>query len=362
VTAQRKPFVRVWARRALLVLCVGVLPALLASLVVRYLVPPAGTGLRGVVCVLGHRFAPYLWAALFLLFSAIARYWRRVLEGARAPAPASQRRREALAGFATVAAAATAAFALRARVAEPYRVLGPSMLPTLEPDDLVAGNKLAYAMPPSRPPGRGDVVVFRSSAIAPTGGGAPLPDVLVKRVVGLPGDRIRMRGNVPVINGWAVPTCAAGEYVYVLPDASGNMLHGKLVVEFLEDRSYLTVHAAGAPPMEEYVVKPGEVFVLGDNRSGSVDSRAYDRGRGGGVPSGAIEARAQWFLTGTHRDGESDWGRLLHPIDSMQARLRLEGLDTRALEQGISRCLSERPSVTRPPPPPDPTVALKSPS
>jgi signal peptidase I len=295
---------------------------------------------------LGHRFAPYLWAALFLLFSAIARYWRRVLEGA----PGSRGRREALVGLATVAGAAAATFALRARVTEPYRVSGPSMLPTLEPDDLVAGNKLAYTMAPSRPPGRGDVVVFRSSAIAATGGTAPLPEVLVKRVVGLPGDRIRMRGNVPVINGWAVPTCAAGEYVYVLPDASGNMVHGPLFVEFLEDRAYLTVHAGGAPPLEEYVVKPGEVFVLGDNRGSSVDSRAFDRGRGGGVPFGAIEARAQWFLTGTHRDGESDWGRLLRPIDTMQARLRLEGLDTRALEDGIARCLSERPSVTRPPP------------
>lgn len=427
--------VRGAAQRVLVALWVGVVPALLAALVIRYLVPATGAGLRGVVShVLGHRFALYGWAALFLLFSALTRYWRRYLPGGRyvsvlpadvvpeekdprrlaewadaatlyetlrsqgsgrrrarsldresmaviddrlrelraalqagdwprardargaletaaAPALAWRRRRSVVAMVATIGAVGIAALAFRARVAEPYHVLGPSMLPTLEPDDFVAGVKVGYAGTPGRLPSRSDVVVFRSSAIATTLGSGPLPHVLVKRVVGLPGDRISVRGNVPIINGWRVPSCSAGEYAYVIPDASGGLLHGRLVVEFLGDRSYLTVHAAGAPALDEYVVKPGEVFVLGDNRGNSTDSRAFDHGHGGGVPLGAIEARAQWFLTGSHGDGDTDWSRMLHPIDTMQARLRLEGMDTRALEEGISSCLSQRPSTTQPPPP-----------
>jgi signal peptidase I len=430
--ALRESLVQELARRALVALWVGIVPALLAGVALRYLVPPVGTGVRGVVSLFGHRFPLYGWAALFLLFSALARYWRlrvpggryacalpahlapaekdarrlagwadaatlyeamrspaaqrklsalvdaekaskaaaalralrdallagdwprlldarRALEEAAAPLLSWRRRRGQIAWAATIVGAAAAALVVRARVAEPYYVLSPSMLPTLAPADVVAGAKLGYPLTAGRLPARGDVVVFRSAGVAPPLSAVALPEVLVKRVVGLPGDRIRMRGNTPVINGWPVPTCRAGEYVYVMPDASGAMLHGQLVVEFLGDRPYLTVHAAGAAPLEEYVVKPGEVFVLGDNRSNSMDSRAYDRGHGGGVPLGAIDGRAAWFVVGSRRNGETDWGRFLRPIDTMQARLRLEGLDAKTLEEGIARCLSHPPDVTQPP-------------
>jgi hypothetical protein len=91
--------------------------------------------------------------------------------------------------------------------------------------------------------------------------------------------------------------------------------------------------------------------VLGDNRRNSVDSRAYNKGSGGGVPMDAIQARIQWFLLGTHRGGDLDFGRLLRPVDRLQVHLRLEGLETQAIEEAIARCLRSRPSDTRPPPP-----------
>lgn len=122
------------------------------------------------------------------------------------------------------------------------------------------------------------------------------------------------------------------------------------MVEFLDERVYLTVYSAAARSSEEYLVKPGEVFVLGDNRGNSLDSRAYNDGRGGGVPSGAIQARVQRFLVGTHRSGEPDLGRLLHPINQLQVRLRLEGSDTGGLRARIQSCLANRPSSTTPPP------------
>ena len=64
------------------------------------------------------------------------------------------------------------------------------MLPTFEPGDEVAGNKLAYALG-SKAPRRGDVLVFRASSVALPPGLVP-PPVLVKRVIGLPGDRVTM--------------------------------------------------------------------------------------------------------------------------------------------------------------------------
>jgi len=352
-------------RRGGRALGVLVFPAIPALLVLRYLVPPVGSGVRGVVALLGHRCTLLFGVTLFLLFSALARYWLRRLParaseeartGEAAPSPGlpSKRRREAIAVLATVLAAASAALAFRAWVGRPYRVIGASMLPTLQPDDLLAGKKTAYGRDDGRLPLRGDVVVFRSSAVAMARRAADLPDLLVKRVIGLPGDRVAMRGGAPVINDWPVPSCDAGEYIDVDPD--GRSLHGRLHVEFLDDRAYVTVHATAAPFAEAYAVQPGEVFVLGDNRGHSIDSRAFHEGRGGGVPLEAIEVRAQWFLTGTHRSGDADLGRLFRPIDTLQARLRLEGLDTRRLEEGIARCLANRPGETRPPPRREPTA------
>ena len=393
---------------------VAVLPAALAALAVRYLVPMTGSGLRGVVAVVGQRYTLLFGIALYFAFSGVARYWRgrlaaprdawlrdavlfeqlrrarlrgelgsagddvrageldarlvelrgaletrdpRRVEQARgrveslaAPFLERRRRREMLSFVALVVGAVALSYGFRSLVARPYRVLSASMLPTLEPADLVAARVRPY--PSGGLPRRGDVVVFRADAVALGPNGPGLADVLVKRVIGLPGDRIEMHGDTPVINGWVVPSCDAGEYFYALPTFGDPGLNGRLHVEFLDGRVYLAVYAVGGPPFEgPYVVKPGEVFVLGDNRANSLDSRAYNANRGGGVPLDAVEARAVWFLTGTHRSGDTDFGRLLKSIDALQTRLRIESLDTRALDEGIARCLKDPPRDTRPPSP-----------
>jgi signal peptidase I len=414
----------------LIALWLGMIPALLTGLVLRFLVPWRGGGVLGVVSMLGRQYPAYLAAALFLLFGALVRYWRYDWPGARytlnlPPDVASgerardrlaewagdvaiyewlrssrtrldrtldrekrmeverqlgelrvgvetrdiertrtaraaiesiaaavlvrYRRRRILTTVLTAPAVALGLLAVRARIAEPYRVLSTSMLPTLEPGDRILGNKLAYAWESRAVPHRGDTVVFRASAVSLGAESLHVPDVLIKRVIGLPGDRIAMRGSVPVINDWLVPTCDAGDYMYLLPDASGNALRGRVYVEFLDDRAYLTVHSIQSAFPQPYRVKPGEVFVLGDDRSNSLDSRAYNDGHGGGVPLQALQARPQWFLVGTHRSGDADWGRWFAPIDRLQARLRLEGLDTGTLQSGIARCLQSRPTQTHPP-------------
>jgi hypothetical protein len=103
---------------------------------------------------------------------------------------------------------------------------------------------------------------------------------------------------------------------------------------------------------EPYIVQPNELFVLGDNRTSSSDSRTWNSGRGGGVPFRDVEGRAERFLLATRRDGKVEFTGFLGAIDR---RLSAEGIDARSLEQGIQRCLGEWPKDTLPPESPAPS-------
>jgi signal peptidase I len=229
-----------------------------------------------------------------------------------------------------------------------YEVLSGSMLPTLEPRDRLVADKLAYGvrLPGVRTtlgakmPRRGDIIVFRNPA--PSGD----LDMVVKRVIGLPGDQVGMEGNVPVINGWKVPVCDAGRYLYVGHQAGA---HGRLYVEFLEDRAYLTLYGLGTQPFGTYEVRSDEVFVLGDDRANSTDSRAWNDGRGAGIALSFIEGRAVRLLTHQRRDGRTDFSFFLEPLG---LRPHLDDIDVRPLQRGIDECLRQRPVETYPPPPP----------
>jgi signal peptidase I len=334
---------------------VALLPAALAVLVLRFLVPPVGAGFAGFVSVAAGHYPLPFGVGLFVLFSALAHYWRSHLPGrVRAwVVPIAGRKKgtrtEVVSLVLVLAGALGAAFAVRAFV-RPYRILSPSMLPALEPEDLVAGRTMLHGAGASSAVHRGDIVVFHGAALAGNPGNPRLPETVVKRVIGLPGDRVAMNGNDPVINGWSVPMCQAGEYLYVVPDTTGRVVHARLFVEFLDDHPYLAVYALGPPFTSTYVVKPGEVFVLGDNRANSLDSRVYDSGRGGGVPIDAIEARATTFLIGTQPSGDADYSRFLGRIDAPHARLPAL-FSAATLDAGIARCLANRPSETHPPPP-----------
>jgi signal peptidase I len=159
-----------------------------------------------------------------------------------------------------------------------------------------------------------------------------------------------MVDGVPVINGWTVPMCKVGTFHEIIPDGSGRMVSGFLSVEFLGEHAYLTLRAAPVVPFDgPYLVEPGEVFVLGDNRNNSIDSRAYRYGRGGGVPLPAIEARIDRFLAGTDRSGETDLSPLWRPLAALERDLRSPTPDQAELHRGISDCLGRAPDITTPP-------------
>ncbi len=188
------------------------------------------------------------------------------------------------------------ALLLRAFVVEAFKIPSGSMLPTLQLQDHIFVNKLAYG--PSvpftgvrlfsdMPPHRGDIMVFEE----PYPMMGKTPEDFIKRVIALPGDKLEVIGGHPVINDWTVPTCEVGEYEF--RDNEPRPKPAKLFVEYLGEYAYFTQfdeERRGDDKREgPYFVKPGEVWVLGDNRFNSADSRAWNAGRGGGVPYANIK-------------------------------------------------------------------------
>jgi signal peptidase I len=143
-------------------------------------------------------------------------------------------------------------------------VAGDTMIPTFP-----QGGRL-QVIPLDRP-ARGRVIVFHFP-------GKP-GSAYVKRIVGIAGDTIAVDGTQVVLDGTPIPRCRVGAW-----ENQGHK--GEIWLEALEGARWLVFHdAAGveAPPHGPWTVAPGQVFVLGDNREHSYDSRMW-----GGLPSSAI--------------------------------------------------------------------------
>jgi len=194
----------------------------------------------------------------------------------RSPRVPGSRRRRLLGDVLVVAAAVAVAILVRTFVAQAYWIPSASMVPQLEVNDRVVVTRLAYDL---HAPRRGDIVVFKSPPgvepppkipsdpllrglrdIGVALGFAQDQTVLIKRVIGLPGEEIEARGG----------------HVYI---------DGDLLVEpYLPKGTYTSSFG----PL---VVPKGDVFVMGDNRGDSLDSRYF-----GPIPERTIVGRAGWRI------------------------------------------------------------------
>ena len=248
------------------------------------------------------------------------------------------------------------ALLLRAFVVEAFKIPSGSMLPTLQIQDHIFVNKFAYGphVPFTRsrlfermPPSYGDVMVFEYPDPNPAN---PRQD-FIKRVIARPGDRLEVESGHPIINGWRVPSCLVGNYEFREGD-DGSMKRGDLYVEYLGEYAYLTLFEDDRFDGRQgpYEVAPNEVWVFGDNRNNSSDSRAWNAGRGGGVPFANIKGRALFVWMSFGADGGITWDRLLVNV---MGHPRLPKEASESLKAGIEKCLATRPALseTTPPPP-----------
>jgi signal peptidase I len=176
---------------------------------------------------------------------------------------------------------------LRAFLVEPFRIPSGSMIPTLLVGDFILVNKFGYGirLPVINKriieigdPARGDVVVFRY----PEDPSTPF----IKRVVGLPGDRIAYKQKRLWVNGEQVPYDDAGTYVGV----KSAVMHtgAEKLVEHLDGKAHDLIVTPRAYSFDwEGTVPPDSYFVLGDNRDNSRDSRFW-----GFVPNENLIGRA----------------------------------------------------------------------
>ncbi len=258
----------------------------------------------------------------------------------------------------SILVAIAVAMALRAFVVEAFKIPSGSMIPTLQVGDHIFVNKFTYgpAIPwthsrlwSNMPPKRGDVMVFAYPE-------HPEQD-FIKRVIAAPGDKLEARGGHPIINGWEVPSCSAGNYTY--NDTQDGARHeGEVFVEFLEDEAYLTLfdrQTLQSDYQGPFYVKPGEVWVMGDNRNNSHDSRMWFGGTGGGVPVANIKGRALFVWLSVSES--IDWSRMFAPVMGRPpSHGPFPGMNPalKALEGPVDKCLRERPPLDKTRPPPGP--------
>jgi signal peptidase I len=172
---------------------------------------------------------------------------------------------------------------LRAFLVEPFRIPSGSMMPTLLVGDFILVNKFSYGIrvPVTKTklievgePQRGDIVVFRWPV-------NPRLDY-IKRVVGLPGDRIRYQNKTVFINGKPAQVEAIGQYQ---PEGSGmralGSIEGREQLGDVEHSVLINPLASDFSPScgflgyREVTVPEGHFLMVGDNRDDSNDGRCW---------------------------------------------------------------------------------------
>jgi signal peptidase I len=228
---------------------------------------------------------------------------------------------------------------VRSFIFEPFRIPSDSMMPTLLDGDFIIVNKYDYGL--RLPvinykfmrigePARGDVMVFRFP---------PDPSVnYIKRVVGLPGDRVRVLNDQLIINGQPVPLRLVSRYndgcyhnFRLSSEALGHHEHEVMSCQTPEeivvpptascprqmDHNYECVEPEvpgerDHGDSQEMTVPAGHYLMIGDNRDNSYDSRYW-----GFVPEQNIVGKATyiWFNWDLQRSGGPNFHRIGRRID-----------------------------------------------
>lgn len=207
----------------------------------------------------------------------------------------------------TIVYAGAIAILIRTVAYEPFNIPSASMVPTLLVGDYLFVSKFSYgythySLPFSLPlfsgrvlakmPQRGDVIVFKLPRDGKTD--------YIKRLIGLPGDRVQMIGGILHVNGEPVARTRIADFIERLPNGSvmafaqyseqlpGGKTHN--IIEQLGDQGPLD--STGV-----YVVPPGYYFFMGDNRDNSLDSRVPSEV--GFVPFENLIGRAEFIFFST---------------------------------------------------------------
>ncbi len=220
----------------------------------------------------------------------------------------------------TILIAVLIALVVRTFAYEPFNIPSGSMKSTLLIGDYLFVSKYAYGysrysfdlfgwdlVPPSLgaekdrvlfdEPERGDVVVFKLPRDNQTD--------YIKRIVGLPGDRIQVKGGVLIINGEAVKRERVGDFVET--NAYGTSHRVARFMETLPNgRRYQTLDIdfqGSHDNTDVYVVPEGHYFAMGDNRDNSLDSRVdANHGGVGFIPAENLVGRAEIIFFSTNGD------------------------------------------------------------
>lgn len=177
-------------------------------------------------------------------------------------------------------------FFVRSFVVEPFKIPSGSMMPTLLTGDFILVNKFTYGLRDPvfnrtfyeiNHPQRGDVFVFHYPPEPTTN--------YIKRVVGLPGDKIRYQDKRLTINGELLEVSQPQDYEYVAPGLNmvvakqyreklGSVQHDILINDWMINYEP-NEEGAKLARGEEITVPAGHYFAMGDNRDNSSDSRVW---------------------------------------------------------------------------------------